>query len=133
MAGRASALRNYFEPLERFEAIDRYTLELKYREKLFTNMPMLLDLEPLPRWLYMYDEDGHRFDDATWGVKFNEHWYNRMAIGVGPYRFVKWEAGVRFELERNERYWGEPPAFDRVLMPIVNDQNAWVRKLAPPV
>ena len=42
-----------------------------------------------------------KFDDANWGLKFNEHWYNQKMIGMGPYQFELWEPGVKIELKRN--------------------------------
>ncbi len=132
-SGRVSALRNYFEPLSSYRQLDRYTFEVTFDEVLYTNRPILFELFPMPRWLYMYEEDGSRFDDATWGLKFNEHWYNQKGIGVGPYQFVEWESGVKLEFEANPYYWGtshgEGPVFDRILQPVVKDQQAWVRKL----
>lgn len=38
----------------------------------------------------------------------------RAAIGSGPYRHVSWERGARWELQRNEAWWGEKPDFARV-------------------
>mgnify|MGYP003881878199 CR=1 FL=1 len=129
VAGRVSSLRPYVDKLVRFEVTGRYSFEVEFSEKLYTNLPIILALPPSPRWLYMYDEDGNKYDDATWGLKVNEHWYNQKGIGTGAYRFVEWDAGVKIELEANDEYWGEPPAFDRVLISIVKDQNAWPRKL----
>lgn len=40
----------------------------------------------------------------------------RVAIGTGPYRFVDWARGDRLVLERNEHYWGKPPAYGRVVI-----------------
>jgi peptide/nickel transport system substrate-binding protein len=37
----------------------------------------------------------------------------REPIGTGPYRIARWEPGSRLTLERNDRYWGAPPAFAR--------------------
>ena len=128
VAGRVSSLRPYFDKLVRVEVIDKYTFELEFSEKLYTNLTFL-GLTPSPRWLFMYDEDGQKYDEATWGLKLNEHWYNQKGIGTGAYRFVEWDAGVKLELEANDLYWGEPPAFDRVLFSTVKDQNAWPRKL----
>src|SRR5258708_6326786 len=53
----------------------------------------------------------------------------KAAIGTGPYRFVDWEKGHRIRLARNERYWGPPPAFDRVLLQILPDDPARVAAL----
>lgn len=129
VSGRVSSLRSYFESFAGYEIIDRYHFRVKFKEKLFTNFSTVLDLEPLPRWLYMFDEDGKQFEASTWGIKINSHWYNQKAIGVGPYAFVDWTPGVKIELARNERYWGEPPAFKRLLIKIIKDQNAWPRQL----
>lgn len=128
VAGRVSALRNYFD-LDRYESLGRYRFRVTYKERLFTNLPNLCDLHPSPRWLMMYDESGERFDDATWGVKVSEHWYNNKAIGTGPYRFVSWEPGTALVFEKNQNYWREEPAFDRIQVRILKDQNSWTRLL----
>ncbi len=129
VAGRISQLRNYFETVKKFEVTGRYSFTVHFSKRQFSNRSLILDLDPLPRWLYQYNEDGDRFDDATWGLKLNEHWYNQKMIGTGPFEFVAWEPGVKIEIKRNENYWGERPAFDRVIMFISKDQNAWPRKL----
>ncbi|MBA2319939.1 MAG: hypothetical protein H0V89_02180 [Deltaproteobacteria bacterium] len=130
--GRAAALRNYFQEWEPIEVIDDHHFRVHVKENLFMTRSQVFDMEPLPRWLYQYDEDGNRFDDATWGDKQNTHWYSRKAVGVGMYRFVDWEEGVRMSLERNERYHNTKcltPNFDRVEMNIIKDQQAWLRSL----
>ncbi|WP_426959421.1 ABC transporter substrate-binding protein [Muricoccus radiodurans] len=38
----------------------------------------------------------------------------RGAIGTGPFRVVSHRPGERVELARNDRYWGDRPAWDRV-------------------
>ena len=129
VGGRIAPLRNYFESFERIEIVDEHTFKVVYNERLYSNLPMLLGMVPMPRWLYMYDEDGRKFDDANWGLKFNEHWYNQKMIGMGPYQFALWEPGVKIELKRNPTYFGERPSFDRVVMNIIKDQNAFPRKL----
>jgi ABC-type transport system substrate-binding protein len=128
VTGRVSSLRNFFE-LESYEALDRYRFRVKWKERLFTNLSSLMDLWPSPRWLFMYDQDGKKFDEATWGLKLNEHWYNQKMLGTGPYKFVEWVLGVRIVMERNRRYFGEAPAFDRVVTSIFKDQNATPRRL----
>ena len=127
--GRISSLRNYFESLDRVDVVDRYTFKVVFKERLFGNQPMILDLWPMPRWLYQFDEDGNKFADETWGLKLNEHWYNQKMIGTGPYEFVTWEPGVKIELKRNETYFGEQANFDKVRFFVVKDQNAYPRKL----
>ncbi len=129
ITARAASLRNYFEALTSYRAIDDHTIELVFKERLTSNLPALLgDVEPMPRWLYQYDEQGHRYDEATWGLKFNEHWYNNKGIGVGPYLFERWEPGTVIEFKANPDYWGESPSFDHIMVYTLKDQQAWVRK-----
>src|SRR5262249_31031860 len=41
---------------------------------------------------------------------------NRAPVGMGPYRFVKWEEGRGVTFERNEYYWDQPrPYLDSVV------------------
>ncbi len=127
--GGVSSLRTYFEFFDKIEIIDKYNFRVRFKKRLYTNLEQVFGITPLPRWLYQHDEDGKKFDEATWGLKLNEHWYNQKFMGTGPYRFVEWIPGVRIVMERNERYFGETPAFDRVVTLIVKDQNAWPRRL----
>lgn len=127
--GRITSLRNYFEALERFEVIDRYRFRVVMKERLATTLPSILDLPPIPRWIFAFDEDGKPLDPKSWGKQINEHWHAQRAVGTGPYRFESWVPGVKFELVKNPQYFGEPPGFDRVLIRIVKDQSSWPRLL----
>jgi ABC-type transport system substrate-binding protein len=130
--GRAAPLRGYYEKWKPIEVVDPYHFRVHVTEDEYMHLPQLLDLEPMPRWLYMYDEDGKKFDDATWGQKVNDHWYNQKGIGAGMYRFVSWEPGVSIVLERNPRYHRatcQPANFDRVELKVLKDQQSWLRRL----
>ncbi|MFO0723914.1 MAG: ABC transporter substrate-binding protein [Myxococcota bacterium] len=127
--GRITSLRTYFEALDRFEVIDAHRFRLVMKERLASTLPALLDLSPIPSWLFRYDEDGHEIPRAEWGKKLNEHWHAQRAIGVGPYRFQAWTPGVKLELVRNEQFFGERPAFDRVIIRVVKDQSSIPRLL----
>ncbi|MDP2308350.1 MAG: ABC transporter substrate-binding protein [Pseudomonadota bacterium] len=131
VVGRAASLRTYFEEWERIEVVDPLHFRVHVKEDTYLNLSLVLDQQPIPRWLYMYDEDGHEFDTTNWGEKQNSHWYNQKAIGVGMYRFVEWEQGVRIVLEQNAEYHNPclPPAFDRVEMKVLKDQQAYLRYL----
>lgn len=133
VVGRAANLRTYFEPWDRIEVVDDHHFRIHFKEKLYINESILLDLHPTPRWLYQYDEDGKKFDDATWGEKQNSHWYNQKGIGTGPYRFVSWEAGVKMTFERNPSYHHNkclPANFAGIEVAMLKDQAAWLRYLA---
>jgi peptide/nickel transport system substrate-binding protein len=44
-----------------------------------------------------------------------EEWLNQNSAGSGPYVLESWEPGVETVLVRNENYWGEAPAMERVI------------------
>jgi peptide/nickel transport system substrate-binding protein len=51
--------------------------------------------------------------DATWEGEFNN---GTAAIGTGPYKLVKWTKGEVLEMDVNENYYGEKPAWSKVIM-----------------
>jgi peptide/nickel transport system substrate-binding protein len=48
----------------------------------------------------------------------------RDAIGTGPFRFVSFKPGAGIELERNEEWWGEKPAWRHVSYRIISNDGA---------
>jgi peptide/nickel transport system substrate-binding protein len=51
------------------------------------------------------------------------------AIGTGPYRLVRYTKGDRIILERNETYWGEKPAWPRVVFRAISSAGPRVAAL----
>ncbi|NJL59984.1 MAG: ABC transporter substrate-binding protein [Desulfobacteraceae bacterium] len=47
----------------------------------------------------------------------------KAAIGTGPYKFVEYIPGNRLVLQRNENYWGEKPAFEKVTFRIFSNDE----------
>lgn len=41
-------------------------------------------------------------------------WSQRLPVSSGPFQFASWTPGERIVLVRNERWWGERPALDRI-------------------
>jgi ABC-type transport system substrate-binding protein len=125
----AAPLRSYYEGVDSYRAVDEYTFEIKFKERKFAQYLALQDLYPIPRFLYEFDEDGEKYDAAILGQRFQDHWYNPRAIGCGPYRFVRYEAGVVIELERDPRHPVGGNAHDKIVISILRDQSSWPRKL----
>lgn len=97
----ASALRVYYKDLDSIEVIDELTMLVRWKNAKYGNLSSTLSMMPLPKHFYC-SQDGS-FD----AKKFNsDHKRNRMIVGCGPYRFVKWDKNSRLEFERNENYWG---------------------------
>ncbi len=98
----ASALRVYYKDLDCIEIIDDLTMIVRWKNAKYGNMSATLTMMPLPKHFYC-GADG-KFD----GKKFNnDHKRNRMIVGCGAYRFVKWDKNSRLIFERNENYWGK--------------------------
>ena len=53
----------------------------------------------------------------------------KAAIGSGRYKFVRYVNGDRVELVRNDNYWGDKPAWDKVTFKIIKNEPARVAAL----
>jgi peptide/nickel transport system substrate-binding protein len=53
----------------------------------------------------------------------------KAMIGTGPLKFVEWVPGDRIVAVRNESYWGERPAWDKVTFRFVNNNPTRVAAL----
>lgn len=123
-------LRGHFSHLASYRAIDDDTLELVWTEARPSNVSLLLELFPLPEFLYAFDEDGRSIPPFEVGRRLSEHWYGLRALGCGPYRFVGLEPGVGLVLERNPDHPLGGNAFQVIAFRHLWDQRSWPRALA---
>ena len=84
-----------------FQKVDDYTIRVT-TEAPYPLMPV--DLSQV--WV-ISDEVGA---DVTTS-QFND---GTAAIGTGQYKFVEWKPGDTIVIERNDDYWGEKAAFERI-------------------
>jgi peptide/nickel transport system substrate-binding protein len=62
--------------------------------------------------------------------KYSPEDYNKstgLLLGSGPYQMenpTNWTPGQTVTLIRNDRYWGDPPAFDHIVFRIIDDDLA---------
>ncbi|HEY8250882.1 MAG TPA: ABC transporter substrate-binding protein [Burkholderiales bacterium] len=49
------------------------------------------------------------------GAKTPDYNSGKAAIGTGPYKFVEYTPGNRIVMQRNDQYWGDKPAWARVV------------------
>lgn len=90
-------------PLVPFEAavlIDEYTVDLTFAKP----QPLFLIQQ-----IYVMISPTSVARDKREGAALSP-------IGTGPYRFVKWDRGLRLELARFEDYWGPKPQIDRAMI-----------------
>ena len=125
----APHLRNYFEDFDRIEVIDDGEFIVHWKRPYFNSLDSTLTLEPLARWLYAYDEDGSPYSEDEFAAAFNQHWYSNGMVGIGPYRFVRYEPNVAVELERFEDYYDEKPPIRSMTFRIIGDANTRINNL----
>ncbi len=56
---------------------------------------------------------------AATGASTEDFNSGRAAVGTGPYKFVRFARGDRIELARNDAYWGEKSAWNKVTLRIL--------------
>ncbi|HVZ35400.1 MAG TPA: ABC transporter substrate-binding protein, partial [Polyangiaceae bacterium] len=123
-------LKSYYSELASWKALDDYTLELRWNKTQELNVGFSLEIWPLPKFLFAYQEDGSPIPEATLGVNFNQHWYNNKGmVGTGPYRFARYAPGSQIVLERNEDFYGEHPALASITYRIYSDPAQTALKL----
>jgi len=116
------AIKSFYGELESWEALDDYTLRVRWKKSLYFNLSLSIGAPVIPEFLWAYDETGERFPDETIGLRFNQHWYaSKGMVGTGPYRMAEYQPGVSITLERNEDYWGEKPPIARIVYSIYSD------------
>jgi peptide/nickel transport system substrate-binding protein len=112
----AARHRSYLEKLKEVKKIDDHTVEFRFSEFYYLNFAYVAtDLTILPKHFYS---------------KFTPDQFNEktgLLMGSGPYRLANpenWTPGQPIELFRNDRYWGVPPTFDRIVFKEVEEDAA---------
>lgn len=103
----AERVRAYLTKLVDFKKIDQYTVEFTFSEYYYLNFSTIASTSIMPEHFYS---------------KYTPEQFNEMTgllMGSGPYRLESpntWvPTGEGVTLIRNERYWGTPPTFDRLI------------------
>ncbi|MDQ8187389.1 ABC transporter substrate-binding protein [Pelagicoccus sp. SDUM812002] len=97
------------------EAVAKMELEIRLSQ---ANASMLRSLAIFPAWLISPSS----LD--TYGSEMQ-----RNPIGTGPYRLKEWRRNEAVILERNPDYWGEAPAFERLVLKVVPDNTTRLLQL----
>jgi peptide/nickel transport system substrate-binding protein len=110
--------RSYFRKVKSAEKLSRYRVAFHFREPYFLAFSLVgAQLQILPEHFYS------QFS----ATEFNRH--PGLLMGSGPYRLedpTGWRPtpGEPIKLVRNNRYWGEPPAFDRLVRKVLEKDAA---------
>ena len=114
-------LRVYYQYLDTLEVHNDYEFTVKWSKAYYGSLASTLGMGPLPR--HFYAPDG-KFD----GKKFNDdHRRNRMIVGCGPYKFLRWDKGQRLIFVRNKDYfgikYGAAPSLEYLVYEIIKHPN----------
>ncbi len=111
-------LRVYYQDMESVKALDDYTLEVKWKKPYYSALANTLGMSPLPR--HLYHAYPGKFDPKKFNTDFER---NRIIVGSGPYRFVRWEKDKRVIFKRNPDYFGKrfgaAPAIENVVFEMI--------------
>jgi len=95
------SFRTYSQGVQSVEVVDPYTLRMNTGGP-FPLLPVNLAQIPI------LDRETHQ------GASTEDFNAGRVAIGTGPFRMASHRPGERIELERNETFWGDKPAWQSV-------------------
>jgi peptide/nickel transport system substrate-binding protein len=114
----APRARAYFRMIEAVEALDARTVEFRFRKPYFEALQLAASMDVLPEHFY-----APRFAEAP--EKFNRS----KGVLVGSGRFMLedpegWSPSNQIVLLRNDRYWGVPAAFDRLVFRLYTQDTA---------
>ena len=111
----AARTRAYFQKIKSVEKLGDYGVVFKMAEPYFQSFELCAGISVLPRHFYSkYSEDEINSNPG-------------LVMGTGPYRMrdpAGWRPGQTVELVRNENYWGDLPAFNRLVFREVEEEAA---------
>jgi peptide/nickel transport system substrate-binding protein len=107
---------SYTKQIIEKRAVDRYTVLLK---TAVPYGPLPLDMSSI--FIVSKKVAQHATTDD-----FNS---GKALIGTGPFKFVSFRRGDSIELARNDNYWGEKAAWDKVVFRIITDRAPRVAAL----
>ncbi|HVE69876.1 MAG TPA: ABC transporter substrate-binding protein [Thermoanaerobaculia bacterium] len=113
-ASEALQVVGAFEYLDwsRTRAVDADTVEIAFKQPLAAQLIRFNDVIVLPE--HVYSKGNFRND------------FNTTAVGSGPYKLARRDAGKEIVVERRADYWRDKPHLQTVVFKIINDHGtAW--------
>ena len=78
--------------IDSVNAIDKYIVEVKVKNKIYSNFNTIAEMAILPKHFYTRPE--------------KRSYFNKNLVASGPYKLEKWHRGNRIVLVRNDNWWG---------------------------
>lgn len=92
------------------------------------DMTVRVDLNPAPFALRTFSTPA-TFMESPAAIEAKGKDYQLSPVGTGPYKVASFQPNQRWELVRNEEYWGTKPVPDRIVAIIKTDPAALVNDL----
>jgi peptide/nickel transport system substrate-binding protein len=110
-----------YRSLHRIVVVDPRTVTLHF-DKLTFQYNAINDLRPLPAHLdrAIWQEDPRAYRTRT----LYDREPTRPGLWSGPYRIAVLTTGASVTLERNENWWGDAPAFRRIVIRTIENTTA---------
>ena len=114
-----------FEPIERIETVDAYTLKVVYK-RLFSPAINAWTMGILPEHLLSktaLEREAARGRSSPGGGEFGmrQSGFNRAPVGTGAFRFAAWQSDELIRLVRNDNYWDERPLYKDYYFRVIPD------------
>ncbi|MCJ7625289.1 MAG: ABC transporter substrate-binding protein [Anaerolineaceae bacterium] len=95
---------------------DEKTVVLSFDQPQAFNPALATPILPKHIWEEMSAEDIELFANA-------------QPIGSGPYKFIDWQEGSLLSLERNDDFWGDLPAADKIIFVLYGNEDVMAQAL----
>lgn len=115
---QSAYLSSYLGSVESFEATDEHTVVFHMTapdSALLSNISFL-GATILPEHVFAGEEDWLACDAAT-----------SAPVGCGPFKLAEYNKGVSITLEANPDYFGQVPAYDKLVYQIIPDSNTAIQ------
>jgi peptide/nickel transport system substrate-binding protein len=62
--------------------------------------------------------------EHTKGDDLGQEWLKTHTAGTGPYQITEWTLGQQYVLQRNDKWWGPKPYYEKLVMKIMPDASS---------
>ena len=95
---------------------DANTVILRFSKPQAFNPGLAIPILPEHIWQGMSRSDVHKFS-------------NDQPVGTGPFTFVDWKQGETLTIQRNDNWWGDKPAAQRVIFVLYGNEDVMAQAL----
>lgn len=116
----AARMAGYYKDVESVTALDARRVQFKFKQPYFLSLSMAGGIIIIPKHVYA-------FTGEAGGIEFSGK--RQPTVFSGPFVLDKWDESVEIVLRRNNRYWGKPAHFDRIVFRIVEENSSAIQML----